>query len=742
MAKNIKGITIELEGDSSGLTQALKKVDAETKSVQSELKQVDRLLKFDPTNVELLAQKQQLLSKAVDNTSSRLDALKQAQAQVEQQFKNGEIGEEAYRKFQREIIATEGKLKAFKSQAESTKVKIEVKADTSSIDKMKASLKEIGTAAKQAAKDTADALKSAGAVGTAGVGAIVFGSGELNTDLARLKTNAEMAGRDLGIVEESFRRIAEVSGETDSAVETISNLLASGFTDEQLSKVIDNVNGAAIKFSDTLKTEGIADGIQETFASGAAIGPFAELLERSGVDLDKFNKGLEKAKKKGEGANYILEQMSKLGLAEVSAKYQELNPEVTDNAKATLEMQMALADLAIVLTPLITLVTDMITKIIEWANENPELMSTLAVVAGAIAAVTAAVMVLAPIFTALASIAGLLGVSIGAIAAPVAIAIAAITALIAIGVLLWQNWDTVSTWLSVLWEGIKLTAETVWNAIATFFTGLWTTITTTLVTAWEGIKIYFSTLWAAIVTTATTIWNGIKSYLSAVWTGIKTTVTTVFNAIKGTISSIWNSIKSFITTTAVSIWTTISGKFQSIVNSVAEKMNDVLAKIKEIWGYVTSFFDGIDLSSIGKNIIQGLINGIGSMKDFVIDIIEDTVGSAIVFAEKLLGIKSPSRVFMEIGEFTNEGFIKGIENTSRQLNNAVGDVYGSLASSAQKSITTTTSPMESVQRFVPDLSGVALGGVNISGTFIIREEADINKVAQELFRLQQKSLRR
>lgn len=693
MAKNIKGITIELEGDSSGLTKALKKVDSETKSVQSELKQIDRLLKFDPSNVELLAQKQQLLGKAIDNTSTRLDALRQAQSQVEQQFKNGEIGEEAFRKFQREIIATEGKLKAFKSQAESTKVKIEVQADTSGIDKIKSSLKEIGDAAKQAAKDVGSALSGTSAVGSAAVTGIVVESDELNKALARLRTNASLSGHSLDVVEGSFKRLSSVTDDPRAAIEAVSNIMASGFNDQQLTAVLEEITGAYIEFSDTLSAEGIADGIQETLAVGEATGPFLELLERSeiaGEELDKFNDKLAKAKKNGSETDVVFQQLTKLGLKSSYEEYKRLYPELEENAEATLNMQMALADLAIVLTPLITLVTELLTKIIDWAKENPELVTTLASIAGIITAVTVAVMALAPIFTALASIAGLLGVSIGAIAAPVAIAIAAITALIAIGVLLWQNWDTVSTWLSVLWEGIKLTAETVWNAIATFFTGLWTTITTTLVTAWEGIKIYFSTLWTAITATVTTVWNGIKSFLSTIWNGIKSTVTTVFNAIKGTISSIWNGIKSFITSTATSIWTTISGKFQSIVNSVAEKMNDVFSKIKEIWGYVTNFFDGIDLGSIGKNIIQGLIDGIGSMKDFVIDIIEDTIGSAIDFAKSLLGIHSPSRVFFEMGEFTNEGFIKGIENTSRQLNNAVGDVYGSLASSAEKAYTNNT----------------------------------------------------
>ena len=91
-------------------------------------------------------------------------------------------------------------------------------------------------------------------------------------------------GFDYKNIEDGFKKVAAVTGEADSAVETLSNLMQSGFNDQQLASVIDDINGAAIRFSDTLKTEGIADGIQETFATGEAIGMFGELLERSGVD--------------------------------------------------------------------------------------------------------------------------------------------------------------------------------------------------------------------------------------------------------------------------------------------------------------------------------------------------------------------------------------------------------------------------------------------------------------------------
>lgn len=115
MADRIKGITIELDGETTGLKKALGDITKQSIDIQKELKDVDRLLKFDPGNTEALAQKQKLLSEQIEVTSKKLDGLKSAQSQVEQQFKNGDIGEQQYRSFQREIEFTEASLGKFKT---------------------------------------------------------------------------------------------------------------------------------------------------------------------------------------------------------------------------------------------------------------------------------------------------------------------------------------------------------------------------------------------------------------------------------------------------------------------------------------------------------------------------------------------------------------------------------------------------------------------------------------------------
>ncbi len=114
--KNIKGITVEIGGKTTGLEKALKNVDNAAIKLKSELKEVNNGLKMNPSSVELLSQKSTLLAQAVNNAKEKVDSLRMVQSQVEEQFRNGDIGEEAYRAFNRELIQSESELKKLESQ--------------------------------------------------------------------------------------------------------------------------------------------------------------------------------------------------------------------------------------------------------------------------------------------------------------------------------------------------------------------------------------------------------------------------------------------------------------------------------------------------------------------------------------------------------------------------------------------------------------------------------------------------
>lgn len=122
MADRIKGITVEIDGDTSGLSKALSGINGQIKSTQSQLKDVERLLKLDPKNTELLRQRQELLARAIGETKEKLDKLKDAEKQVQQWVKEGRASQEQYEALQREIVSTEQTLRDLERQAQNANV--------------------------------------------------------------------------------------------------------------------------------------------------------------------------------------------------------------------------------------------------------------------------------------------------------------------------------------------------------------------------------------------------------------------------------------------------------------------------------------------------------------------------------------------------------------------------------------------------------------------------------------------
>lgn len=122
--RDIKGITIEIGGDTTGLQNALKGVNTQIKTTQAQLKDINTLLKLDPTNTELLQQKQQALSETIGSTKEKLETLRTAEKQVQQQFQEGKVSQEQYDALKREIIATEESLKSLENTVGSGSAKL------------------------------------------------------------------------------------------------------------------------------------------------------------------------------------------------------------------------------------------------------------------------------------------------------------------------------------------------------------------------------------------------------------------------------------------------------------------------------------------------------------------------------------------------------------------------------------------------------------------------------------------
>nr|DAT78924.1 MAG TPA: minor tail protein [Caudoviricetes sp.] len=143
--RDIRGLTIEIGGDTTGLQNSLKNVNSQIKTTQAQLKDINNLLKLDPTNTELLQQKQKALADEIGSTKEKLEALKTAEQQAQQQFAEGKISQEQYDALKREIIATEESLKSLENEAKNAPTQMQQSLDglNAKINTTQTELKEI-----------------------------------------------------------------------------------------------------------------------------------------------------------------------------------------------------------------------------------------------------------------------------------------------------------------------------------------------------------------------------------------------------------------------------------------------------------------------------------------------------------------------------------------------------------------------------------------------------------------------
>ena len=253
MANRIKGITVEIGGDTTGLDKALKGVNSSITKTQSALNDVNRLLKLDPSNTVLVAQKQQLLSQAISQTSDKLSTLESAQEQVAAAFARGDIGQDKYQAFQREIEETRGKLNKYKSDLSS------LEAEQDSLGVNTARLEKLFAATGTEVDDYADVL------GTQLVSAIKSGSASSD----QLKAAIEKIGKSATGGKADIRQLTDALDTVDDG-QAIQNLIqelneagdAAQDTAEDVGQIAENTKGAALmQAADQLSAVG--DKIQD-----------------------------------------------------------------------------------------------------------------------------------------------------------------------------------------------------------------------------------------------------------------------------------------------------------------------------------------------------------------------------------------------------------------------------------------------------------------------------------------------
>lgn len=305
--KALKGITIEIGGDTTKLDKALQTVNKKASNLSSELGEVNRLLKMDPGNADLLAQKQQILADAVANTQDKLEALREAEKQVQAQFERGEVSEEQYRALQREIIATEQKLDGYSKAAAETAEELERLGAES--DDAAEQVEDVGESADDAERPTrelgdtlngplATGLKAAAAAAGAVVTALVAAAEstrEYRTAMGKLDTAFADNGHTVEAATDTYKELQSILGDTDQAVEASNHLAALTDNEQELSEWTEICTGIFAKFGDSLPIEGLTEAANETARTGTLTGGLTDAINWAADAGETFGVTLKKS---------------------------------------------------------------------------------------------------------------------------------------------------------------------------------------------------------------------------------------------------------------------------------------------------------------------------------------------------------------------------------------------------------------------------------------------------------------
>ena len=351
MANNkIKGLTVEIGGDTTKLGKALEAVEKKTRDMTSELSEIDRLLKFNPGNTDLLAQKQKVLGGILENTAEKLEKLKQAEAQVQRQFERGEATEEQVRALRREIVQTESKMEKYKQEVKKTEDALNGLDDETK--EAEQSTVDLSNAANGAATVMKAVAGAAVAIGGALVAA-AEASREYRTEMGKLDAAYSSSGHSAESAEKAFQSLYGVIGETDQSVEAAQQIALLADSEQDVAKWSNLAAGVVGKFGDALQPETFFEAANETIKLGEATGAYTQMLEGVGMNVDEFNAGLAACTTEAEKQKYMLE-ITEQALGTAGAAYREANADLIKSNEATQAWNDTLANVGASVDPIIT----------------------------------------------------------------------------------------------------------------------------------------------------------------------------------------------------------------------------------------------------------------------------------------------------------------------------------------------------------------------------------------------------
>ena len=675
MASKIKGIIVEIGGDTVGLQKALKDVNDKAKNVSSEMREVEKALKLDPTNTELLAQKHQLLSKQAEIAKEKLSALKEVQKQVEQQFKNGQIGEEQYRAFQREVAVAEGNVKKLDGQLDELDKAMNTTSDSAEelskdLDNAGKTTKDLGENVEQSESKLAkfgSAVKKIGAVAAdifVALGKAAIDAGkkiwEMSNEVAAAGDSIDKTSQKIGISAESyqewgyvFERCGANVDNLQAGMKTLSGVIteAANGSDKATAKLaavgltIDDLNGKSQDEQLSVviaRLQEMKSGAERTTAANGLLGKsavdMAAVLNTSAADTQAL---------KDEAHEYgmIMSNEAVAASATFEDSLTKMNHTVTG-----LKNNMIGA-----LLPSITLIMDALTDLIAGKENAGQAMDE-----------------------AITSLGNTLNNGLSEIVKKLPMFLSAAKTLVL---------SLVKGIANNLPEIVKAALELVTSLV----TGLLDSLPELLPAAVGIVQAVADTITKP--DTLTQILDAALQLLIAMSDGL---IDAIPQLVDAAIQIIENLVRfvlepqnlSKIINAALRIVLALA---TGLVNAIPQLAEGVLKLVFAIGDTIVH----TDWLQVGKNIVDGLWNGLqrswGSLQDWFFNAVSGLVDGI----KGWLGIHSPSKVFANIGDFMalglGEGFTKSMLAVNKDIVNAIPtdfDIEPTInGSSPQKALT-------------------------------------------------------
>lgn len=483
MASRIAGITIEIGGNTTKLQKALQGVDKQLRTTQANLKDVDRLLKLNPGNTELLTQKQKQLTEAIGLTKTRLEQLKDAQSNVQE-------GSAEWDALEREIIETEEKLKGLQAEMR----------NFGSVSAQQ--LKAVGGTLQEAGSKVEDVGRKLSGIST-GVAAVGAGLLKLGYDAVTSADDINTLAKQTGISTDEIQKMRYAADLVDVSLEDITGALRkmkpkmdeNNETFQKLGVSVTNADGSLRNATDVFydSIDALSKVQNETERDQLAMALFGKSADQLAGIVDDGGAAL-----KQYGA-----EAEKLGLIMSGETLDALNQtnDVIDQTKARLAGTMAQigADVATVLGPALEKAAEWIGTITAKLRElTPEQTETILKIVGIVAAIGPVLTIGGKLISGVGSLISILGSVVGFLGGPLTIAIGAV---IAVGVLLYKNWDTIKEKAVSLWNGVKSTFESIKNTVSNVVSSvvgkmqsLWSKISSTFNSIKDKISGVISTI--------------------------------------------------------------------------------------------------------------------------------------------------------------------------------------------------------------------------------------------------------